>query len=144
MPKYSLWVHWEEWKWKRFRLQVIQSLDLPVEGIQRKLGFRNFIVLYKLMVSLVQSTAHHKIIQTRCGYWCWRICQRTPAQNGRPEKNTHPDPGTEFLCRGNQPVAGPKSSQNLCCLCGNGKIFSCRKNCTYRKSDTGRSDHHAM
>lgn len=30
-------------------------IGLPVEGIQRKPGFRNFIVLYKLMVSLVKA-----------------------------------------------------------------------------------------
>ncbi len=64
-------------------------IGLPVEGIQRKLGFRNFIVLYKLMVSLVKARRIYKIIQTRCGYWCGRICQRATAQNGRPEKNTY-------------------------------------------------------
>jgi UDP-N-acetylglucosamine--N-acetylmuramyl-(pentapeptide) pyrophosphoryl-undecaprenol N-acetylglucosamine transferase len=30
-------------------------IGLPVEGIQRKLGFRNFVVLYKLLVSLVKA-----------------------------------------------------------------------------------------
>src|SRR5659263_503110 len=30
-------------------------IGLPVEGIQRKPGFRNFAVLYKLMVSLVKA-----------------------------------------------------------------------------------------
>ncbi len=30
-------------------------IGLPVEGIQRKLGFRNIVVLYKLLVSLVKA-----------------------------------------------------------------------------------------
>jgi UDP-N-acetylglucosamine--N-acetylmuramyl-(pentapeptide) pyrophosphoryl-undecaprenol N-acetylglucosamine transferase len=30
-------------------------IGLPVEGIQRKIGFRNFVVLYKLLVSLVKA-----------------------------------------------------------------------------------------
>ena len=30
-------------------------IGLPVEGLQRKLGFRNFVVLYKLDVSLCKA-----------------------------------------------------------------------------------------
>ncbi len=83
-------------------------IGLPVEGIQRKPGFRNFVVLYKLMVSLAKARRIIKIIQTPGGYWRGWICQRSPAQNGRPEKNTDSDPGAEFLCRGNEQVACPQ------------------------------------
>ncbi len=98
-------------------------IGLPVEGIQRKLGFRNIVVLYKLLVSLVEGRTYPEVIQTRGCYRSWRICQRAPFKNGRHKKDPHPDTGTEFLCRGNKPVTGPQSGPYLRCLCGNGQIF---------------------